>query len=290
MRILFIGATGWLGSQLVDLLKVSPDNEIIVVKARLDNHLQLLQELNSYQDIDHIVFAAGLTGRPNVCWCESHHQEVMEVNVIAPSIVAKFCNDHSIHMTMLSSGCIYEYDEDHPIGGPGFTEIDEPNFTGSFYSYTKIMVENILKEFPTVLILRIRMPLADDLCERNFITKITKYKNVVDVANSMTVIHDMLPLIPDMMTKELTGIYNFCNTGTISHNQILDLYREYIDPTFTYMNFSLEEQAKILKAGRSNNCLDCGKLLSIYPNIPPISVAIVDLFKRMQKNLHKSPR
>jgi hypothetical protein len=28
---------------------------------------------------------------------------------------------------------------------------------------------------------------------------------------------------------------------------------QYIDPQFTWVNFSLEEQAKILKAGRSNN-------------------------------------
>ena len=288
MRILFFGATGWIGSKLIDLLRENPNNVIIIAKARLDNHLQMLQELHAHQDVDNIVLAAGLTGVPNVCWCESHRQEVTEINVVTPSIIAKFCSDHTIHLTFLSSGCIYEYSQDHPIGGPGFTEEDLPNFEGSFYSYSKILVEKVVKEFPTTLILRIRMPLADDLSPRNFITKITKYQKVVNVPNSMTVLHDLLPLIPDMMTKQLTGVYNFTNPGVISHNQILDLYKEYIDPSFTYTNFSLEEQAKILKAGRSNNCLDCSKLLAVYPNIPPISVAIVDLFKRMQKNVHRN--
>lgn len=37
--------------------------------------------------------------------------------------------------------CIYEYDDEHSIGGKGFTEEDTPNFTGSFYSLTKGMVE-----------------------------------------------------------------------------------------------------------------------------------------------------
>ena len=51
------------------------------------------------------------------------------------------------------------------------------------------------------------------------------------------------------------GIYNFCNPGAISHNEVLDLYKKHIDPSYVYTNFSLDEQAQILKAGRSNNTL-----------------------------------
>lgn len=39
--------------------------------------------------------------------------------------------------------CIYEYDAEHTIGGIGFKEGDAPNFTGSFYSDTKGMVEKV---------------------------------------------------------------------------------------------------------------------------------------------------
>ncbi len=45
---------------------------------------------------------------------------------------------------------------------------------------------------------------------------------------------------------QLTGIYNFCNPGAISHNQVLTIYREEVDPSFQWENFSIEEQAKIL--------------------------------------------
>ena len=45
---------------------------------------------------------------------------------------------------------------------------------------------------------------------------------------------------------QLTGIYNFCNPGAISHNQVLTIYREEVDPDFQWENFSIEEQAKIL--------------------------------------------
>ena len=75
----------------------------------------------------------------------------------------------------------------------------------------------------------------------------------------------------------------------ISHNQILELYKKYIDPEFTWKNFSLEEQAKILAAGRSNNELDSSKLVEACKQfgivIPPIQESIIGVFVRMQKNL-----
>ena len=37
------------------------------------------------------------------------------------------------------AGCIFHYDKDFPEGsGKGFKEGDKPNFTGSYYSYTKV--------------------------------------------------------------------------------------------------------------------------------------------------------
>ncbi len=38
--------------------------------------------------------------------------------------------------------------------------------------------------------------------------------------------------------------------------QILELYKEYIDPEFSWSNFSIEEQAKVIVAPRSNNLMD----------------------------------
>ena len=131
------------------------------------------------------------------------------------------------------------------------------------------------------------MPISDDLASRNFITKIVKYDKVVNVPNSMTVLTDLLPISLIMAERKLTGIYNFCNPGPVSHNEILDLYKQYIDPSYTYTNFTLEEQAKILKAGRSNNTLDHHKLVNALPDIhiPEIHESLIGVFTRMKINL-----
>jgi len=199
-----------------------------------------------------------------------------------------FALQKKIHHTLYATGCIYEYNDEHPIGGKTYTEEDKPNFTGSFYSHTKGLTEELLKIYlDHLLILRVRMPISDDLSPRNFITKIVKYEKVVNIPNSMTVLHDLLPVSIIMSQRKLTGIFNFCNPGAISHNQILDHYKNIIDPTFTYCNFSIEEQNKILEAKRSNNELNCSKLCSSLPDLQILNISdsIINVFNRMKINL-----
>ena len=105
----------------------------------------------------------------------------------------------------------------------------------------------MLKSYSTTMVLRVRMPISDDLAPRNFITKIVRYDRVVNVPNSMTVLEEMMPASVAMAEAKLCGIYNFCNPGAVSHNEILDMYKEIVDPTFVYENFTIEEQNKILE-------------------------------------------
>lgn len=144
---------------------------------------------------------------------------------------------------------------------PGFTEIDPPNFTGSFYSLTKSHTEAVLRAtYPNVLVLRLRMPVSADLHPRSFLTKITRYARVVDVPNSHTLLPDLLPCAVLLAAHDETGTYNFTNPGALSHNQVLSLYRDVVDPTFRWRNFGLAEQAEVIRAGRSNCRLDTTKL------------------------------
>jgi len=282
--LVFGGEKGWIGQQIVALLKAQ-GKEVRAAHARLENREDVIREIDEFKP-KYIMNCAGVTGRPNVDWCEDHKQETIRSNVIGTLNLCDVAFTRNIHVTNFATGCIFEYDEVHQLGnGVGFLEDDEPNFSSSFYSMTKGLVEKLLRFYPNVLTLRVRMPISDDLSPRNFITKISKYERVVNIPNSMTVLHDLLPVSIDMTEKELKGIINFTNPGVISHNEILDLYKKYINPNFTYKNFSLEEQAKILKAGRSNNELDASKLAKLYPNVPHIKESIHGVFQRMAKNL-----
>lgn len=86
---------------------------------------------------------APLQGRPNVDWCEDHKAETIRSNVIGTLNLTDCCFQAGIHCTVFATGCIYHYDETHPIGGSGFKETDPANFKGSFYSETKGHVEEV---------------------------------------------------------------------------------------------------------------------------------------------------
>lgn len=284
---LLFGKNGWIGGQLVELLKAQ-GKTVFLADSRSYNRESVVAEIEKYKPT-HVLNAAGVTGRPNVDWCEDNRLETIRSNILGTLTIADICELKGIHHLLYATGCIFEYDETHVIGGKGFTEEDTANFHGSFYSHTKALCEDLLRNYQHTCTLRVRMPISDDLSGRNFVTKIVKYDKVVNIPNSMTVLTDLLPVSLIMAERKLTGIYNFCNPGAISHNQVLDLYKKHVDPSYTYSNFSLEEQAKVIKAGRSNNTLDHKKLTEALPDIkiPDIITSMEQVMIRMKANLEK---
>ncbi|KAL7746988.1 hypothetical protein RI367_007700 [Sorochytrium milnesiophthora] len=287
---LVFGPNGWIGGTLIEMLRAQ-GKTVHAASARLENHTDILRDLEQYKPT-RVLNCAGVTGRPNVDWCEDNKEATLRSNVIGTLNLADCCLLKNVHLTNFATGCIYQYDDKHPIHGLTFTEEDEPNFSGSFYSATKSVVEKLLRNYNNVLTLRLRMPISDDLHPRNFVTKIIKYERVVDVPNSMTLLHDLLPASIAMSMAGLRGVYNFTNPGAISHNEVLALYKKYIDPTFAWKNFTLDEQAKILKAGRSNCELDSSKLQQALKqlniDVPEVHKAMEQCFQRMAKNMGKA--
>ncbi|XP_054788215.1 trifunctional UDP-glucose 4,6-dehydratase/UDP-4-keto-6-deoxy-D-glucose 3,5-epimerase/UDP-4-keto-L-rhamnose-reductase RHM1-like [Prosopis cineraria] len=274
-KFLIYGKTGWIGGLLGKLC-----NEERIAweygNGRLEDRRSLLEDIRRVRPT-HVLSAAGDTGRPNVDWCESHKVETIRTNVVGTLTLADVCREQGLYMMNFATGCIFEYDEEHPLGsGIGFKEEDKPNFIGSFYSKTKAMVEDLMKNYENVCTLRVRMPISSDLSNpRNLITKITRYRKVVNIPNSMTVLDELLPMSIRMARKNLRGIWNFTNPGVINHNQILELYRDYIDPQFIWENFNLEQQAKVIAAPRSDNEMDASKLKQEFPGILPIKDSII---------------
>ena len=242
---LVYGRNGWIGGMLGKLL-AEQGARWSFGTARLEDRGGILSDIRKFKPT-HVLNAAGVTGRPNVDWCESNREETIRTNIIGVLNLVDVCRAAGIHVTNFATGCIYSYDAEHAVGsGKGFTESDPPNFDGSYYSRTKGMVESLLREYDNLLQLRLRMPISSDLASgRNFVYKIVNYDKVVDIPNSMTVLDELLPVSVQMARQSLTGVFNFTNPGVISHNEVLELYKQYIDPAYTWSNFTEAEQAKV---------------------------------------------
>lgn len=260
--VLIFGGAGYIGSKLKELY---PDAAL--PKADIADPRDVRKALDEIKP-DIVINAAGRTGKPNVDWCEDHKEETLRANVTGPLVLLNECMKRNIYLVHIGSGCIYDGDgpvhrsppeADEGGGGKGFTEEDAPNFTGSFYSLSKAMSDQLLKPFP-VLQLRIRMPFDGSRSPRNLLTKLVGYKKVLDRDNSITYMPDFFTALTTLVEKRATGIYNVVNPGPVSPYKIMMKYKELIDPKHTFERLELKDLPTVTKAARSNCILSGVKL------------------------------
>jgi dTDP-4-dehydrorhamnose reductase len=275
MKILFFGSKGWIGTQFGFFLNKNGIT-YISTDVRADDEKAVEEEIKLYSPT-HIISFIGRThgGEYNtIDYLElsGKLKDNIRDNLYSPLVLSILCERYNIHYTYLGTGCIFSSDD------PTTTSIDEdalPNFFGSSYSTVKGFTDRLQHMYSkNTLNLRIRMPIVNYEHNRNFLSKIFKYEKICSMANSMTVLEDMFPVIMDMMSKNTTGTFNLVNKGVITHNEILEMYKEHIDPSFVWKNFSVEEQNSVLLSKRSNTQLSNDKLYSLYPDIPDIKTSV----------------
>ena len=293
--IVIFGANGWIGSKVYNLL-VASNKQITVYKAqsRADDTVAVEKELDNFPNVvTHVMSFIGRThgtyegqtiGTIDYLEKPGKLVENMRDNLFSPLILSEICKKRNIHFTYLGTGCIFDYDELHPLD-TGFVESDKPNFFGSSYSIVKGYTDRLMQTMynTSALNVRIRMPITDEINPRNFITKITNYQKICSIPNSMTVLNELLPVLIEMALNGQVGTVNLTNPGTITHNEILEMYKEIVDPKFSWSNFSIEEQNEILASKRSNNCLNTEKLESIA-TVKDIKTSVKDIIVQMKSN------
>ena len=278
MKWLVFGHKGWIGQQVVKIIE-SKEYIVVTTDVRADDEQNIDKLLQDIQP-DRVISLIGRThgeGYTTIDYLEQKGKLIENVrdNLYGPLVLGLLCKKYNIHYTYLGTGCIFSgYNEE-------YKEENIPDFFGSSYSVVKGFTDRLLKQLDdNVLNVRIRMPITSEKNNvRNFIYKITHYEKICSMTNSMTVLPELLPLMIDMADKKQTGTINLTNPGAITHNEILEMYKEIVDPTFVWQNFTIEEQDNILLSGRSNNILDTTKLVNLYPNVKPIKESIREVLQ-----------
>ena len=299
MKLLIYGSKGWIGNQFINYLKEYNLNNLEKIDyieglVRIDNTEELKTEILEINPTNIITFIGRTHGKidnkiySTIDYLEQEGKLVENIrdNLFSPISLALICKEFDIHYSYLGTGCIFDYDNNHPYGKDinGFTEEDKPNFFGSSYSIVKGFTDRLFHQLDNnCLNMRIRMPITCENNNRNFITKIIKYEKICSIPNSMTVLEEFYPIIIDLLKNKTTGTINLTNPGLISHNEILELYKKYVDKNFKWKNFTIEEQNNILDSKRSNNYLNTLKLKNMFPNINHIKKSVENILKKYKK-------
>jgi dTDP-glucose 4,6-dehydratase len=297
MKILVFGARGWIGQQFCEIVR-GQQIHLVCGESRCDDEVAIRGEISG-SGATHVISLIGRThGKigetvySTIDYLEQPGKLVENVrdNLYSPVLLAEICKQMGVHYTYLGTGCIFTYATLHN-DVDGFREHDAPNFFGSSYSTVKGYTDRLMHMYDeSALNLRLRMPITGKYNPRNFITKITSYDRICSIPNSMTVLPELLPMVVEMMRERRVGTINLTNPGVISHNEILEMYREIVDPEFEWHNFSQEEQRAILASERSNNRLDTTLLETWFPAVHPIQVAVRKCLEDYKTTAMKKPK
>jgi nucleoside-diphosphate-sugar epimerase len=248
---LVFGGGGFIGSHIVTALQQRKKN-FIVSDVRLDNTHKIAALLDLYSPT-YVINAAGLTGTPNIFWCDDHKIETVETNITYQLTMAAMCHDRNIHLTVIGSGAIFKNDR-------MYAENDQGNFTENFYARSRIILEETVSSYPNVLYLRVNYPISSRQSPKNLLTKLISYSTIASVNISVTCLDDLCPILVKMLDNNHSGICNFVNDGTINLVDIVKIYQEKKDKAHVFV---VEETPDV--TARSSPNLSVKSLLPYQP-------------------------
>lgn len=276
MSILIFG-NGWIGNKFLQAHSEARMSTVITTNPGE------IGEILDFEEPDDVFNAAGITGQPNVDWCEDHQVETAVGNTMFPIMLAQACAERGIHLTHLGSGCIFYGDSPDP---KGWLESDNPNPV-AYYSKTKAAADLVLGPMPNVAVVRLRLPLDHEPSPKNTITKLASYPKVLDVRNSVTVMDDLINVLFQVMEKKATGIFHAVNPEPLAYRDLMRWYQEIVDPN--HVNDWISEDDLVAQGlavkKRSTNILANTRLHEFGIQMRPTEEAVKDVLRRYAEEL-----
>ena len=274
MKILIIG-NGFIGKRCADAW-----SDAVVSDTNIQATDDVLKILEEHQP-DAVLNAVGVVGKPNVDWCEDHALETVVGNTKLPIMVAEACQSKGVYLLHIGTGCVFYGRSPEK---DGWREDDFGNPV-PVYTRSKWAADLVLSTLPNVGIARIRMPIDWMPGTANLIDKITKYKQLIDVENSVTIVDDMVDVFYELLSQKATGIFHVVNPGILQHREIIALYEKLVDPSHTNEWISDEELVKrgLAKKGRSSVILQSNNLEQLGIMMREVHEALEDTMRKYTK-------
>lgn len=280
MKVLIFG-NGYLAHKCKDAW----GDEATITTKKVFSIEDAQEEIKQYKP-DVVFNGAGITGKPNVDWCEDHPREAMLGNTLMPIALAEACQREGVYLLHLGSGCIFYGDSPHDDG-----VWREEDFGNPYATYTKgkWAADLVLGTLPNVGVARIRMPIDSMPAPGNLIDKLVRYPKIVDVENSVTIIDDMVSTLYQLLEKQGEGIFHVVNPGVMKHRELIDLYKKYVDPDHTNEWITEQElvQQGLATKKRSNNIMSSDRLAELGIEMREVHEALEDTMKKYAEHKKK---
>ena len=216
-----IGHRGFIGSNILNEL-IKNNKRVYCVNYRLDEKEKIKKLLEIYKP-KYFINCAGITGNPNIKWCDTNKLETLNVNVIYQIELLKICEKLNIHYTLLGSGAIFKDISEATSKTLG-------NDYTNFYSECRILLEKLVKDYSNYLLLRINYPISykkeNELNSKNLLNKLLNYSKIEDISLSITDLDQQIPDLINLIENKKLGIKNFVLDEQQSLKDIIEKYTE----------------------------------------------------------------
>ena len=214
MRVLIFGRRGYLAGHFLRAFSARGCTTLLS-ECDVTDQLAVMSDIRGFSP-DLVINCVGKTHSPQhatIDGCESDaaaKAQTYAVNVMGALRVRDACAIANVPLIHLGSGCIFDGYGETPL-----TEDVEPNPV-SYYAKTKALADQMVSRYDKALILRLRLPVSDDLHPRNTLVKLAKYAEVVDAPNSVTDVASLMDATWQLVRAGKTGIFNVVNPGPVS--------------------------------------------------------------------------
>jgi dTDP-4-dehydrorhamnose reductase len=231
MRILIIGASGFLGRKLIKILSKNTEEFDEVVgtyysRSIFNDNLKYyyldalskdaVEQLISKIDPNVIIH---LVANPNPDACEVDKENAYKINVKSTEIVAKICQKKKIKLVYTSTDYVFDGTN------PPYKEEDEPNPL-NWYGKTKLIGENIVRNLLPDNHLIVRLPLLygySGYTIDNFVLKVINSLRSCDILvvdnkriRYPTLIDDVSVAIQKLIKKNCVGTYHISSSEGVT--------------------------------------------------------------------------
>ncbi len=270
MKILVIGGSGVIGSQLVKKLEKYNDLYWTFYKNKSDKknsfYLDITKKEQVIKEISkinpEIIFHT--TAITNVDLCEENMELAESVNYFGTYNIIEACKNTKSKIVYISTSAVFDGTKNE------YSEDDEPS-TCNNYGKTKLKGEKIVMESNlSYLILRIDHPFDWNqkwqhtnsvLRVINTISKKKKLKEIIDWYNSPTYIPDIIDAITKLIENDKNGIYHLIGNDFLNRYEFAQIIVK-IFGLDDKMLIPINSESLQLSAKRSNSKLSNKKLFN----------------------------
>ena len=236
---------------------ISKPSDIVLSKSDCDisDNNSVFSVIREYRP-DVVINCAAKT---NLEFCQDNKLLSYNSNTLGPANIIDACSKFKAKLIHISSGCLFD-------GNDFISYEDTVPAPAVWYTRTKLWADEYIQNFgyENYLILRPRQLISKVSHNSNMITKFSKMKSIkaIDEKNSLTCIEDFGEMIDHLIETDSVGIFNCCNTATITPYDIAIKIKNHINNDLIVEKISYQDLLEILPNKRVNTILSCDKLIS----------------------------